>query len=125
MSLPCPLDISFMNEEKDDPAMAEFDPEEQLHDLARQYALQAARDGYARSGRGAVVVPWPPEERLSVSFLPQVACGALGDDVMQRIAAYDPLMQFVMVYLTADGATDAYTYRIPDRIASWVPPAVN
>jgi hypothetical protein len=108
--------------------MEEFDPEEQLHHLVRRYALSAAREGYARSGRGAAVVPWPPEDRLSVSFLPEVACGALGDEVMLRVGTYDPFAEFVMVYLFAGGGVEAYTYRIPSGPAAHPappPPAVH
>lgn len=91
-----------------------LDADEQLHALARYYALAAAQEGQGRSGRGAVIVPWPPEERLSVSFLPEVACVGLDEDVLARVAAYDPQKEFVMVYLENDGSTDAYTYRIPE-----------
>lgn len=92
------------------------DPEEQLHDMARMWALREARSGYNRSGRGAVVVPWPPEGRLSVSFLPETACLHFGSDSLARIATYDPEKQFVMIYLFTDGTTDAYTYFIPARL---------
>ena len=99
--------------------------EEQLHEMARRYALQAAREGYRQSGRGAAVVPWPPEGRLTVSFLPEVACAPLGDEILQRVGAYNPFFEFVMVYLFEDGTTDAYTYRMPDSTSSWLPPTIH
>ena len=90
-----------------------WDAEEQLHALARWSALSAAEQGHLHSGRGAVIVPWPPEKQLSVSFVPEAACAPLGLDVMSRVASYDPSSQFVMIFLTADGSVDAYTYHIP------------
>lgn len=89
------------------------DPEEQIHALARWYALDAARAGYQRSGRGAAIVPWPPESDLHVSFLPESACAPLGSDVMERVASYDPRAQFVLVFLLAGGDVDVYTYTVP------------
>lgn len=90
-----------------------WDAEEQLHALARWSALSAAEQGHRRSGRGAVIVPWPPEKQLSVSFVPEAACAPLGLEVMNRVAGYDPSSQFVMIFLMADGHVDAYTYHIP------------
>jgi hypothetical protein len=116
---------SLIFDQEDDAPPDVFDAEEQLHELARRHAVEAAREGHLRSGRGAVIVPWPPEERLSVSFLPERACAALGQDVARRVATFDPRSQFVMVYLLADGDTDAYTYRIPDTIRACVSPALN
>jgi len=90
-----------------------WDAEEQLHTLARWHALEAAHQGHQRQGRGAVIVPWPPEERLALSFLDETACTPLGPDVRRRVATYEPRSQFVMVFLLADGDADAYTYRVP------------
>ena len=116
---------SLVSAEEPEAVPAELFAEEQLHDMARRSALLAARDGYLRSGRGAVVVPWPPEDRLSVSFLPEIACVPLGDEVGQRIAVYEPHDEFVMIYLFTDGMIDAYTYRIPSRINAWTPSIAN
>src|SRR5687768_1003916 len=93
----------FSDRVPDDVPEEMFDAEEQLHDLARRSALAAAGEGFVRSGRGAVVVPWPPEERLTVSFLPEIACMGLGDEIMGRVATYEPRREFVMVYLFPDG----------------------
>ncbi len=99
--------------EGDDPGDDWNDAEEQVHALARWHALDAARAGYQRNGRGAAIVLWPPENELRVSFLPEAACLPLGPDVMGRIACYDPRAQFVLVFLLAGGDVDAYTYTVP------------
>ena len=102
-----------------------WDAEEQLHALARWSALSAAEQGHRHSGRGAVIVPWPPEKQLSVSFIPEAACAPLGLEVMSRVARYDPSSQFVMIFLTADGHADAYTYHIPRQVPSRGGPTVH
>jgi len=103
--------------EGDDPGDDWNDAEEQIHALARWYALEAARAGYQRTGRGAAIVPWPPENELNVSFLPETACLPLGPDVMRRVACYDPQAQFVLVFLLAGGDVDVYTYTVPGGLA--------
>lgn len=93
------------------------DAEEELHALTRWHALSVAFASYQQNGRGAAVVAWPPQERLSVSFLPEAECAALGPDVSRRVACYDPYAQFVLVFLLANGDTDAYTYTMPSAAA--------
>lgn len=92
--------------------------EDPLYDLARRYALGVARRGFVGRGRGAAVAPWPPEERLLISFVSEVDCAPFGPDVMRRVAQYDPDVEFVLVFLSADGSTDAYTYQIPEESAA-------